>query len=94
MVGTVVSSTIMDWEQVLLLPHASVAVQVLVIEYSCGHPPATVASLKVTTGAVSQLSVAVARPVLPGAVLSSHSIVVLAGQEVITGAVVSSTTTV
>ena len=45
MVGTVVSSTITDWEQVLLLPHASVAVQVLVIEYSCGHAPATVASL-------------------------------------------------
>ena len=36
-VGTVVSSTITDWEHVLLLPHASVAVQVLVIEYSCGH---------------------------------------------------------
>ena len=48
-------------------------------------------SLKVTDGAGSQLSDAVALPVLAGAVLSVHSIVILAGQRVITGGVLSST---
>ena len=44
-----------------------------------------------TTGAGSQLSVALARPVLRGKMLSSHSMVTLIGQSVITGGVVSST---
>ncbi len=56
--------------QFVPLPHASVAVQVLVMVYSCGHPPAAVTSLYVTTGAGSQLSVALARPVFAGSVLS------------------------
>ena len=45
MVGGVLSSTVMTCVQFVPFPHASVAVQVLVIVYSCGHPPATVASL-------------------------------------------------
>ena len=53
--------------------------------------PATVISEKAILGEVSQLSVAVARPVLPGAVLAVHEIVTFAGQ-VITGATLSSTT--
>jgi hypothetical protein len=59
--------------------------------YSCGHAPATVASVNDTTG-VLQLSVAVAIPVFAGAVLAEHSIVTFAGQNVITGGVLSSMT--
>ena len=79
------------WRQVLLFPQASVASQVLLIVYSCGQAPPVVTSLKSTAGAGSQLSEAVAEPVLAGSVLSSHSTVMLAGQRVITGGVLSST---
>ena len=76
----------------MLLPQASDASHVLVIAYSCGHAPATVTSLDVTTGARSQLSVAVAGPpVSNGSVLSVHSIVTSAGHNVIVGGVLSST---
>ena len=64
--------------------------QVRVIVRSCGHAPAIVASVKVTVGVPSQLSDAVAVPVLAGSVLAVHCIVVLGGQ-VIVGAVLSST---
>ena len=51
---------------------------------------AVVTSLYVTTGAGSQLSVALARPVFIGSVDSSHSMVMLAGHKVMTGGVLSS----
>ena len=72
-------------------PQSSVAVQVRVIVYSCGHAPPVVTSLEVMVGVRSQLSVAVAVPFAPpGAVLAVHWIVMLGGQ-VITGAMLSST---
>ena len=74
----------------LLLPQSSVALHVLVIVNSCGHDPPIVTSLKVIPGVVSQLSVAVALPVLAGNVLAVHSIVIFGGH-VITGAWLSST---
>src|SRR6187551_1297442 len=46
---------------------------------SCGQVPPTITSLKVMIGAPSQLSVAVALPVLEGLVLAVHSIVIFAG---------------
>jgi hypothetical protein len=45
----------------------------------------------VTTGAGSQLSVALLSPVFEGSVLSSHSMVMLAAQVVMVGGVLSST---
>ena len=91
--GARLSSTTMICIQEVLFPHPSVAVHVRVIVLSCGHPPATVASLKVTVGAAAQLSVAVAEPVLAGSVLAVHCMVTLAGQ-VIAGAWLSLTTMV
>ena len=77
--------------QVFILPQSSVAFQVRVMVYSCGHVcEATVTSVKVTFGIASQLSVAVALPVFPGKVLAVHSMVTLFGQ-VIIGGVLSST---
>ena len=55
---------------------------------------ANVTSINVTSGAESQRSVAVTVPVVAGAVSDPHSNVVLDGQNVITGGVVSSTTIV
>lgn len=69
------------------------AVQVLVMVNSCGQLPPTVASLKATIGAASQLSVAVAEPVAAGKVFDPHSMVTFAGH-VIPGARLSSTTMV
>ena len=69
------------------LPHASVAVHVLVMEYSLGHDPGIVTSAKVNVG-VPQLSVAVG-VVHDG--VPEHSMVVGAGNAEITGGVVSST---
>ena len=89
-VGGVESSTIIVCTQVEELLHASVALQVLIIVYSCGHPPPTVISRNVTVG-VEQLSVAVATPVDGGNVLAVHSSVKLAGQKVMVGGVESST---
>ena len=56
--GGVVSTTLMTWEAVDTLPHASVAVHVLVIVYAPGQLPGIVTSAKVKVG-VPQLSVAV-----------------------------------
>ena len=89
-VGGVESSIIIVWMHVEELLHASVALHVLMIVYSWGHPPATVASEKVTPG-TEQLSVAVAIPVEGGKVLAVHSRVRLAGHDVIVGGVESST---
>src|SRR5687768_3680307 len=88
--GGVVSVTLMVCTQLEELPQASVAVQVRVMVWLPGQLPGTVLSVKVTTGAGSQLSVAVALPVLLGSVEAEQSIVVSAGQ-LITGAVVSTT---
>lgn len=93
MVGAALSSTTMVCRQVPVLPQSSVAVQVLLIVYSCAHPPATVTSVDVIVGVASQLSVAVAVPVRAGNVLSVHSIVTFAGQ-VIVGPTLSSITIV
>ena len=69
------------------LPHASVAVHVLVMEYSFGHDPGMVTSANVNVG-VPQLSVAVG-VVQEG--VAEHSIVDGPGNADITGGVVSST---
>jgi len=76
--------------QLLELPQSSIAVNVLVMVNSCGHAPATVASEKPIVGVPSQLSVAVALPVVAVAVLVLHCTVIFAGQ-VTTGGVLSST---
>src|SRR6187402_704065 len=90
MTGGVESSTLIFCRHVELLPHASVAIHVLAIVNSCGHAPGVTTSLKVTIASGSQLSVALANPVLSGEVDSVHSIVASAGQT-IDGGVVSCT---
>ena len=71
-VGATLSSTNIVCTQVLELPQASVAVQVRVMVNSCGHAPPATTSLETMTGALSQLSVAVAVPVFAGNVLAVH----------------------
>jgi hypothetical protein len=91
--GARLSSITISWLHALEFPHASVAVQVRVIAYSCGQAPPAVTSEKVMTGALLQLSVAVAMPsagLVVGLVLAVHWIVILAGQ-VIDGGTLSST---
>lgn len=51
MTGGVVSSTLMVWLAVAVLPQPSVAVQVRVTLYSFGQEPLVVTSVKVTPGA-------------------------------------------
>jgi hypothetical protein len=89
-VGAWLSSTIITCKHVLLLPHRSDAVQVLLIVRSAGQIPPIVTSEKVIDGFPLQLSVAVAVPVFAGKVLAVQSIVIFPGQ-VITGAWLSST---
>ena len=72
MEGGVLSSTKMVWVQVLELPQSSIAVKVLVMVNSCGHAPAAVTSSNPKVGVLSQLSVAVATPVVAVAVLVLH----------------------
>lgn len=88
--GGVLSSTNITWLHVLELPQSSVALHVLMIVYSCGQAPPTVTSVEVMVGVTSQLSVAVATPLITGAVLAVHWMVIFEGQ-VITGGVLSST---
>jgi hypothetical protein len=90
--GARLSSTTMVWTQELELPQSSVAVHVLVIVNSWGQAPPMMASVKLMVGVRSQ-SVAVADPVLAGAVLALHSMVTFGGQ-VMAGATLSSTTMV
>ena len=78
--------------QVLVLPAASVALQVRMMVPVPLQPPRLVTSVKVNV-AVPQLSVAVAVPVAAGNVLVLHWTVTLEGH-VIVGAVPSSTVTV
>ena len=87
MTGGVVSSTLMVWVAVVVLPHRSVAVQVRVMLYSFGQEPLVVTSAELNMG-VPQLSVAVG-VVHDG--VAEHSIVVGAGNPEMTGGVVSST---
>jgi hypothetical protein len=78
--------------QLLELPQSSIARQVRVIVNSWGQAPAVATSVEVMVTDASQLSVAVAVPLEPpGAVLAVHWIVILGGQNVITGGVLSST---
>lgn len=86
--GAVLSSTLIVCARVDILPHASVAVHVLVTEYSPAHGPGKVWSLKTRLTAPPQpsLAVAVAKDGVAG-----HWITEGAGNEEITGAVLSST---
>ena len=86
--GAVLSSTFIVCEAVDELPHASVAVHVLVTEYSCAHVPEVVASVNEREGEASHASLAVAAA---NAGAAGHSIVLGAGSDAITGAVLSST---
>ena len=70
--GAVESSTVITCTHVVLLPHPSAAVQVLVIVYSSGHVPLLITFAKVTAGEGLQLSVEVAVPVFDGSVLAVH----------------------
>ena len=86
--GAVLSSTEIVCEAVDELPHASVAVQVLVTEYSFTQVPAVVTLTNVSDGEASHASLAVA---VANEGVEVHSIVLAAGSEEITGAVLSST---
>src|SRR5881396_3828598 len=86
--GGVVSTKVMCWTQVAMLPQLSVAVQVRSMPALPVQLAGVGASLKVMPGSPPQLSVAVARPVLLGSVESPHCNC-LSGGQVITGAVVS-----
>src|SRR5216117_984972 len=83
--GAVMSRTLMVWLAVLLLPQASVAVQVRTC--TTGQLPLLV-STKVNVGLASQVSVAVAVAKLG---VAGQSIVLAAGKAAITGAVMSRT---
>src|SRR5258706_14593 len=78
----------MVWTQVASLLEASVAFQVRWMPAWPVQLAASGASLWLITGALSQLSVAVALPVLAGSLEAPHCSCTLAGQ-VMTGAVVS-----
>src|SRR5207342_1802424 len=85
--GGVLSSTVITWEAVAVLPQASVAVNVLVRVYSLAHAPLVVTSADViVTAPQASLAVAVANDGVSG-----HSMVVAAGNALNTGGVLSST---
>src|SRR5687768_10128901 len=91
-VGTVVSTTVITWVHMVTLLAQSVAVQVRVITCSFAHAPGATLSVNATTGAGSQLSLAVAGPpVAAGVTGVLHCTVTAGGQKVIMGAVVSTT---
>ena len=66
------------------LPHASVAVQVLVVEYALGQPPGVVTSAKVKVYVEQSVTVGVVHDGVP-----EHCIVVGPGKPEMTGGVVS-----
>ena len=68
------------------MPHASVAVQVLVVEYALGQPPGVVTSAKVKVNVEQSVTDGVVHVGVP-----VHGMVVGAGKPEITGGVVSST---
>ena len=84
--GAVMSCTFMVCEAVEVFPQASVAVQVLTIEYEPAQVPLIVASLKLKLTKPEQLSVAVATAKLGNA---GQLIVEAVGNDEITGATVS-----
>jgi hypothetical protein len=88
--GGTSSLMVMSCVHVLELPQSSVAIQVRVIAVSCGHPAPCVLSVKVIVAVASQLSVAVATPVLAGWVIALQSMVMFGGQDIF-GGVLSST---
>jgi hypothetical protein len=89
--GAASSTTVTTWSQLEALPQASVPVQVRVMTLSCAQLPLATLSLSVMLTSLSQLSVALALPVLALLLSSSQLTVVSAGQ-LIAGA--SSSTTV
>src|SRR3989454_111600 len=91
MLGAVVSTTLMVWLAVLLLPQWSVAVQVRVTLLACGQEPGVVTSAKVRVGLGSHASVAVG---VANDGVAGHSMVVGPGSVEMPGAVVSCTVTV
>src|SRR5258708_24218335 len=70
------------------LPHASVAVHVLVTEYSLAHEPAVVTLTNVSEEIATPQ---VCTPVITSSRIDAYSITLKAGSEEITGAVLSST---
>jgi gamma-glutamylcyclotransferase (GGCT)/AIG2-like uncharacterized protein YtfP len=86
--GAVLSVTEIVWEACEELPQASVAVQVRVTEYSCGHAPGVVTSLNVNEGLGSQASVAVG---VVNTGVAGHSTDDAPGKPEIAGAVLSVT---
>lgn len=79
MSGGALSSMIIFWMQVLELLQSSVAFQVRLMVFSCGHAPPVVTSENVIVGVASHISVAVAVPVLTGKVLAMQDMVTLVG---------------
>jgi hypothetical protein len=86
--GAVLSSTVIVWEAVLLLPAQSVAVQVRVLKYSLGHAVPVVTSAKVGIIAPLQASAAVG---LENTGVAGQKMVEGPPTPEITGAVLSST---
>src|SRR5919108_338731 len=86
--GLVVSCTVINWTQVLVLLQSSVASQVRVMVYSCGQLPFEITSLCEIATDASQLSVPLADNVFAG-VVSSVQLITVSGGQTITGLVVS-----
>src|ERR1041384_5488589 len=86
--GLVVSTTVMGWRALALLPHASTAVQVRAMRRALPHKLVTTSLYVMVDGPLA--SVAVATPVALVAVFAGYSSVTLAGT-CNTGAVVSRT---
>ena len=84
MVGGTVSLTVIICTQVAELLQASTAVQVRVIVASQGIVP-ELTSAKVMTGLGSQLSVAVAEPVMAGVTALEQATAILGGHTIIGG---------
>jgi hypothetical protein len=87
MTGAVLSSTVIVCAAVAVLPQASVAVHVLVMEYSPAQAPGVVTSAKLKL-AVPHASLAVG---LLNTTVAVHSIVTSAPTPEMTGGVLSST---
>lgn len=89
MPGGVSSRTVIICKQVLEFAQSSVARQVRLRMNCCGPPVEMVTSVKEIVGVASQISVAVAVPVMTGSVPLAHIIVIFAGQ-VMSGGALSS----
>ena len=92
-VGGVLSSTVMIWSQVVVFPHASVAVYLLVMVKLLAHVKFVVisAATVTTTLAPPQLSEALTEAILGAGMALAQDTVTLAGQRM-EGPVLSSTT--